>query len=438
VHLKRRGQATITLSIIGAGLLVAACGSSQSSTAGSSTATTPSTSATASGAGASATSRATDAAAAPAGTPIKIGLAVAETGPLSSSVPASAPAATAWQDSVNAAGGIGGHPVQVIVGDTEGSPVEGSTVIKQLVGQDKVVAVLVEDSLNEQSIGGYLTSQNVPLIGAGGFVSPVWTKEPDHYELATDGNDVVGSEGVAAVADGGKNVGVVACAEICTSNGATVQAQVVRLGDKYVGQVVVTAGAAGYTATCVAMIQRNASALVVNTDPQTSVRVMQSCLQQGYKGVFVTSATSFLPAVFGKVAGVKMAGSLNGFPWWANAPGAAAYRDAMQKYEPSVSVASTSGTAVWSALELFQKVAAGISGAITPASVIAGYDTVKNETLGGLLPQPVTFTAGQPSAVVNCFWQFKFNAGDANPKVIPPTGASGNGATGDLATACLK
>jgi hypothetical protein len=40
--------------------------------------------------------------------------------------------------------------------------------------------------------------------------------------------------------------------------------------------------------------------------------------------------------------------------------------------------------------------AAGAKGDISPAGVLAGFYTLKNETLGGLLPMPVTFTAGGP------------------------------------------
>jgi branched-chain amino acid transport system substrate-binding protein len=133
---------------------------------------------------------------------------------------------------------------------------------------------------------------------------------------------------------------------------------------------------------------------------------------------------------------MKMIGTLNGFPWWADAAPVERFRTAMEKYEGDTDIASTSTTTVWASLELFKKALGEDTATVDRASVTTAYSAIKDETLDGLLPQPITFTEGAAAPVVNCFWQYDFSAGDENPKLLAPKGESGNGASGDLATAC--
>lgn len=376
----------------------------------------------------------------PPGTPIKIGFGVAETGALSSSLTAAAPAARAWQDSVNAAGGIDGHPVEVVIADTKGDASAASAAMRQLVEQDGVSAVMISDPVTESSVAGYLASKHVPVIGAGGYAAQLWDQTPGFFALTPNSGAVTQSEAVAAAAAGAKRIGVIACVETatCVQDGPPIQQATRASGASYTGVVEVSATAATYTAQCLNFMQQQADAMVLVVDVNTSVRVMQNCIQQGYSGMFTSSSSSFNPALFKTIPNLKMVGTLNAFPWWVDAAPVQAFRTAMGKYAPGTSYASSSATAVWSALQLFGKVVKGISGDVTPASIMAGYYSVRNETLEGLLPQPITFTPGQPSPAVRCFWQFTYSSGDAEPKLLAPTGASGNGASGALATACLK
>lgn len=422
------------IALIGATLVLAACGSSSSSDS-SSAAPDASTAAS------SAAPEASSSAAAPTGTPIRIGYALSQSGPLASSTEAATPAAEAWADWVNASGGINGHPVEIVFADTKGDATATQAEITKLVETEKVDALLLSDAITESAVGEYLGKAGIPIIGASGYAASLWETIPNFFATSMTGATVITSEVVAAATSGAKTIGAVVCAEAasCASDakaviGPTAEAQ----GMTYTGPIAVKGAAPNYTAECLSMQEKGADVITLIVAPDTGLRVMQDCVAQGVATQFGVSSTSFTPDKFSVIDGLKMIGTLNGFPWWADAPAAQTFRDAMAQYQPDANYKNTSATTTWTSLELFHKVAGGISGDITRDSIIAGYNSVKDETLEGLLPVPVTFTAGQPSTPISCFWQWTWAAGDENPTLLPPTGASGNGATGDLATACMS
>ncbi|WP_281689568.1 hypothetical protein [Pseudonocardia thermophila] len=108
----------------------------------------------------------------------------------------------------------------------------------------------------------------------------------------------------------------------------------------------------------------------------------------------------------------------------------------MERYAPDADYRDPDATAAWAILELFRKAVGGIEGEVTKESVVEAYASIENETLGGLMPQPMTFSKDKPAPEVNCFWMFRYEAGDENPTTIPPLGPSGNGEQGDLASQC--
>jgi branched-chain amino acid transport system substrate-binding protein len=109
----------------------------------------------------------------------------------------------------------------------------------------------------------------------------------------------------------------------------------------------------------------------------------------------------------------------------------------MAKYAPSVDYRDDTSTAMWAALQLFKAALATSTGPVDAAAVTKAYDSLRGVTLDGLLAQPVTFTAGKPAPLVNCFWLYKLqnnvytSAGSIGP--------SGNGVTTtDLRSSCLS
>lgn len=373
------------------------------------------------------------------GEPIKIGFAVSLTGPQSSSTAGSAPAAQAWAQQTNADGGINGRPVEIVVVDTKNNASAAQAAAKKLVEDEDIVAMMVTDSVAEGAVGEYLQGEDIPVIGSGGYNQDVWNKLPSFLTQSPNSLVVIQSLLTAAVASDASEFAAAVCAESATcAEGADAVfgpgTEAAGLG--YGGYVKVTTSAANYTAECLSFNEKDADYIAVLVPVDTAVRVMSDCVQQGYEGAFATSSTSFNPTKYGEIPGMNMIGTLNGFPWWADDPQVQRFRDAMDKYESDTDIASTSTTTVWTSLELFKKALGADTDTVTRDSVFASYYALKDETLDGLLPQPITYTEGQPAPVVNCFWQYDFTAGDENPELLPPTGESGNGASGDLATAC--
>ena len=72
---------------------------------------------------------------------------------------------------------------------------------------------------------------------------------------------------------------------------------------------------------------------------------------------------------------------------------------------------------VWASLEALKQAATTISGTPTKASTMQAMYGLKNFDAGGLIP-PISFTAGQPSPPVTCY----FVAGYQNGQFTLPNG----------------
>jgi branched-chain amino acid transport system substrate-binding protein len=80
----------------------------------------------------------------------------------------------------------------------------------------------------------------------------------------------------------------------------------------------------------------------------------------------------------------------------------------MKEYAPDAAIDNpavdgyTSGKLLEAALATVS--AKARSGPITTALIIEGLNKVKGETLQGLAPSPITFTAGKPHAPITCYF----------------------------------
>jgi branched-chain amino acid transport system substrate-binding protein len=163
-----------------------------------------------------------------------------------------------------------------------------------------------------------------------------------------------------------------------------------------------------------------------------ALRVAKDCKTQGYTPKWGLFGGVIVPkAMEANDPGVKLGLALNSFPWFADAAPVKAYRDIMNKEGVPESVwGDPHSTAAYATMELFRKTmnanASKLPSAPTRQDVIDAYGTIKNEKLGGLLPEPVTFTPGKPAPLVTCYWFGTFQNGtfsgaDLNKPVCDPT-----------------
>jgi branched-chain amino acid transport system substrate-binding protein len=345
----------------------------------------------------------------------------------------------AWQGWINANGGIGGHPVEILVEDSKASGQVLLAAMKRFVEDENVAAVMMTDSTAEGAVGEYLGQQNVPVIGSAGFDVRLWSKLPNFFSSSTTFPSTLAGQVAAAQGVQATKFGVVVCAEVpaCKEAEKIYQPLIEKNGLAYAGLATVASADANYTAACLSLMQQGADFISINLKPAIATRVMADCRQQGYTGYFGRNSNGFSQASDETVPDTKSGVNLNGFPWWADAPAAQQFRDVMKQYGDDVDYRDSGSTAAWTSLELFRKAMGSPTGDVTPQSVLAAYGTVKDETLDGLLPMPITYAGGQPAPKVPCFWLASYTAGAEHPTTLAPT-SPGNGAAGDLASTCVS
>lgn len=374
------------------------------------------------------------------GPPIVIGYAASQSGAQASNGLAGVAVAQAWQKATNAAGGINGHPVQIKVTDTKNTTTGASAAIKSFTQDKNVDAILLTDLVAEGPLVSMIRDAGIAVLSGGGSSDDAWYNVPGTFQDVTGSLYTVKAYVEAAKLGGATTVGWAACAEVatCAANGGRGNAYAASIGMKPSGVQQISATATDYTAQCLAFTSKGADGIVLGVGIDTGVRVMSDCLQQGYQGVFSVANSAFDQAKVNKVPGARIIGTTQGFPWWADDPKVQAYRDAMSKYQPEGVWQGGQSTSVWTSLELFKKALENTKPAeVNRDTVLDAMYSIKDETLGGLLPQPITYTKGQGSPQIQCSWFFKYNSGDPNPVSIPPADKSGNGASGDLASTCV-
>jgi branched-chain amino acid transport system substrate-binding protein len=427
-----RGAALVGAMVV----IAAACGGDNSGSSNTTAAAATSAAATTAAAGATTTAAAgaTTTGAAPTKSELKLGMAIAASGASSSSAKYSQAVAEAWVKYVNGLGGINGHPVTLVVKDSKSDGATGAAVVRELVEQDKVLAVVMDDPAAEAAVGDYTQQQNVPVIGIG-YSPATWVKLPNWFPTATTVPSVVQAQFVSAKQVGATKWAAVSCTEVasCASSEPLYAPAAAQAGLQLGSSVKASTTQPNYTAECLQLISSGVDFIQLNIAPAAGQKIAADCRKQGYKGWFGATAGSVVASAFSDPE-LRLAGGLNGFPWFVDAAPAQAFRAAMDAAGVKDYQDPTS-TAVWGSLELFRKAMATASASPTRDEVFTAYHTLKSEDLDGLLPQGMTYPQGQSSPQVTCFWVYKLEGGKF--AAVEPTGQSGNSQTsGPLKTAC--
>lgn len=408
MRLPQTRRRVIVTTGLAATLVVAlgACGSNKSSTnatSGTTGATTPSSAS----------------APAPSGSPIKVAVITEETGLLSPSYSAVKPVAEAWANSVNKSGGIAGHPVQIEMTDTKGDGATATAAVTQIVGDQSIQFAIFGDGNTEAIVPAALSKGRVPFEGVQGQLPTVYGVLPNAWE---PGVWIPAVQAAGAISDkmvGTKVTAVALCAETPACKGAapSIEAALQKQGIKWGGDYILSASAPSYASTCLDIISKGVDSMLPALADQAAARLIQQCSQQGYKGGWEVSTEGVDKTILSAVPnGVTVHGPLTAFPWWVNAAPVNQYRSVMSAAGvPSDVYGTDTATATWTDLELFQKAmsdqASTLTGTVTRQEVISAFGQVKNETLGGLLPQPLTLTANKPMPQINCFFVYKYENG---------------------------
>lgn len=262
----------------------------------------------------------------------------------------------------------------------------------------------------------------------------------DFFPVTTTTPAITSGNAYAVSLEGKKAFAAVVCAEVasCAQVGLIYKATVPSYGMKWLGVVKAAAAQPSYTAGCLELKNEGADSMQLAVSNGVALRFIQDCATQGYTPTYSYSssvAPSVLQAASKAVNGAPIAWVSDGFPYWSNDSAVQQYRAAMAMINKP---ASQPLSAVdWAAFQLFAKAMANASASPTAAEVKQGLYSLKNEDLGGLMPQKMTYTEGQPAPYVNCFYGWSYtNAGGY--KQIGSNQPSGNSvSSGDLKSVCV-
>jgi len=399
-----------------AAVVLAACGSSSSSTG---TATPSSANSTAPA------SKTT-------GAPLILGVACSCSGPAASAfleVPTFIQAWTKWDDSQ---GGVEGHPIEVKLLDDAGAAATALQNAKALVQQDHVQAI-VDMSNQDAAFQKYVETAGVPVVGGASYNSPA-ASSPDWFP--TGGNLIaVGGYGLGAEAKaaGGSKYGVMYCAEapVCGTFSApfakSLQTAVGGMSLAYNASI--AASAPSYTAQCLAAKQAGVNALFIGDTPAVIPRVLTDCAQQGYTPKEYNLGGDVAQSVVQDSQANGMTVLQYSLPISVTSnPAGQLFHQIVDTYAPGIkSSPAYDDSLMWlmSGLQLFRTVALAqhLTPTSTPADVKTGLYGLKNETLGGIMA-PTTYVKGKPT-LINCWFtetvtDGKLLATSATPQCVPP------------------
>jgi branched-chain amino acid transport system substrate-binding protein len=359
------------------------------------------------------------------GTPITIGVMANISGPTGAAEAGAAKVLEAWAADVNATGGIGGHPVQLQTKDTKGDAPTAAAAAEELIGDESVVAVVSLSTSTDHVVGETFADSGLPVVGGVGYHPAVWGKLKNWFGITTSFPEVVNMQVASAKAVDAKTLSVVACAEdpACESAIPLFEAASKGAGTTFTGTVKVAASAPNFTAECLEIIRRKADFVQMSIAASVSSRVASDCQTQGYTGYFGASATAVMTELY-DTPGIRLAGAINAFPWWVDDAPVKHFRDVMKERGVAEDMwAQPAATGAWATGELFTTAltpAVGDASAeVTRETVLTAYGKVKNETVGGLLPQPMTFTADQPGPAVKCYWLYHYDKGEFTGTLKP-------------------
>ena len=218
---------------------------------------------------------------------------------------------------------------------------------------------------------------------------------------------------------GARTVSYAVCAEFagCAAGAPLAQTAAQKLGLRYAGTLKVSSSAPDYTAECLGIKSKGVDYVMVGLPSATAMRFIRACKTQGYAGQWGMTDGAIEPqAMSANDPGVTIHVGLTAFPWFTNDAPVVAYRRTMtaQGVQES-SWGDPHGTAAYAAMELLRTTLDAARGTLparpTRADVVNAYAAVRDETLGGLLAQPVTFTPNAPEKPVSCYWIGTFQGG---------------------------
>ncbi|MGH8991669.1 MAG: ABC transporter substrate-binding protein, partial [Acidimicrobiia bacterium] len=324
-------------------------------------------------------------------------------------------ATKAWAADVNARGGLKGHPVRVVFGDDGGDPARAATLARKMVEQDKVIAFVgTYLVITTSAVTQYLDEVQVPMIGGPGG-NEIEDTSPMVFNPQMGADEALGHgllHNIVVQSDARK-VATLYCREAssCGAQAKRVREFASQYGVEVVFEAQVSIAQPDYTGEVLAARNAGADAIITTVDEASIVRIARSAKRQSYNPVLAGSYTVNNDVLLN--AGPDAVGIL-GFSAttpYGTSPLLKPYREAVARFVPGARLAGYGSTA-WVQGKLVERLADFFADKPNPgrADVLAALYSLKDETLGGLVP-PITFNQGGHGRVNRCMVPIRIGKG---------------------------
>jgi ABC-type branched-subunit amino acid transport system substrate-binding protein len=328
-----------------------------------------------------------------------------------------------WVKDVNARGGLGCHPVQFIQKDDGGNPAQAQADVQDLVENRHAVVVISNwQPLGPSGFRAGVEKEGIPAVG-GDQNNPDWNDSPLLFAVGGTYRPQFAGALKGAADAGGKKVAVLYCVEAtgCTAfyNTVVKDGYATKFGMQVVYTTTVSAFQTDFTSQCQNAKSAGADTVVFAGDAAGLERVARSCSNLGYFPKYPIAA---IQASFSRNDGNLRKGGVflasDVFPFTgSDNPAEAAFQAAMKRWDPTAPIDQPAAT-TWASGQMLELVLNKLSASagpavqaqpISPQLLLQGLATVKNETLGGLIP-PTSYPAvGQTHAENLCYYSLRFN-----------------------------
>lgn len=356
---------------------------------------------------------------------IAIGVVGTASGPQASSSDQYMSVAPAWAAWVNANGGINGHQVRVITEDDQGSPATAQSQVQSLINNDHVVAIVVASDGEIGAFDDFAISKDVALVSGAANMVDWYTKPSGMFPTPTGvAPGLADQVAVAAKFGHAKVVGNLYCSEVaaCQQANPLMEGAAKKAGLGFTS-LSVSSSSPSYTAQCLQLQQQHVDYVTMSITTAAAVKFVQSCQAQGYNPTWGTSEQAVAPSLE-QLPNFTAYGPAYAFPSTADAPAAATFRTAMQKYAKDANWREGTGSFTWDglmALEAALKSATAGGAAATPASVESGLYGLKGSTLDGELANPIAWVRGKANDILSfnpCYFELEVKGG----RLLAPAG----------------
>ena len=330
----------------------------------------------------------------------------------------------AWAKDVNSRGGINGMKVVVKTADDKADPAKASEAMKSLLDAG-AIAIVGQFAGGTSSVWLPIADDaKVPVIGGGCYGTDEIGDQNFYCVTTTAILDGLFAQAKLVADEGGKKFGITydssqpqAAAAAPLMKGASA-----KYGIQFSDGLGVSNTQPDYTATCVTFKQSGTTDVGIEGAPQLP-NLARDCARQGYSPKWTSGDGQISQNAWLKDPNIKEAiAAIYSFPYMdTSTPATKRFNSVMKKYAPSVlkSDYKQPATTTWTAAIAFEKAAEKITSTNpTAADVTAALNTFSGETLDGLAPNPITFTAGQDHPHNSCWFTMVLK----NHKLTEPNG----------------